>query len=405
MLRDHLTALFRLYVNPPAALSQILDRGRLWFAALLALVVSYVLHYSDLLPRITFARPPLLTTALLRFLSFLPGEYLAPFAVLAIVVVPAIILVRALAGFGSFAVLLQSDYVTLLICVLMSWTAAYLPLTVLRLVIDTPWLDSVLPYAASNLCFFVLAALSVRTVFGTGLAAGFGMAAFGWVAGVFGGGLLAVIGPALYFLMSPFVLYFLYILFASDFRSFGDSLRSRQRMQQQLEISTNNPHDADAHYQLGLIYQKRRQYSEAITRFEKAAQIDPELADAHYQLGRIALEQDRFEDAIRHLKDAARIDDKLALSDVWRDLGAASLGAGRIDEAASALAKFTSRRPYDPEGLYWYGKTLVKMNQPAEARELFDRCMEAVRTMPSNRRAAVRKWASLAKTELRGIGS
>jgi protein O-GlcNAc transferase len=174
-------------------------------------------------------------------------------------------------------------------------------------------------------------------------------------------------------------------------------------LREQLELATNNPRDADSHYQLGLIYQKRRQYTEAISRFQRAVEIDPSESDAHLQLGHILREQQRFEDAIRHLNAASALDDKLALSDVWRELGAAYYGASRFEEAAAALAKYTERRAYDPEGLYWYGKTLLRLERPAEARELFERCIEAVKTMPSHRRAYVRMWASRAQAELRAL--
>src|SRR5262249_17320971 len=149
-----------------------------------------------------------------------------------------------------------------------------------------------------------------------------------------------VLGSALYLLMSPFALYYLYAMFGSNVRSLGETMRSRQHFQEQLRIATNNPHDADAHYQLGLIHQKRRQHSDAVARFERAVQIDPSFADAHLQLGIIAREQKRFEDAIRHLVKAATLDDKLAQSDVWRELAAAYLGANQTAEALAALSKF-----------------------------------------------------------------
>jgi tetratricopeptide (TPR) repeat protein len=149
-----------------------------------------------------------------------------------------------------------------------------------------------------------------------------------------------------------------------------------------------------------LIYQKRRQYTEAIARFQKAIEIDPTEADAQFQLGRIARDQGRFDDAIRYLKTAAALNDKLASSEVWKDLGAAYFGASRFEEAAAALAKYTERRTYDPEGLYWYGKALVGIGKSAEAREAFTQCVEAVDTMPKHRRAEVRKWKGLAKKEL-----
>lgn len=397
MLRENLAALFLLYPKPIAAVSRIIDRGRIWFAVLAALAVSILLHASDVPVRLSAL--PFALGALLRFLSYTPGSYFSALIAVAVVMGPAIVLCRALFGFGSFSVLMDSDYLPLLICMLMSWAAAHLPLALFQLATG---LHEPVLYLAANLYFTVLAALSVRTVFGTGFGQAFGMTVIGWATAVAGVGFFAVVGSAFSFLLSPFALYLLYAAFGSSLRNFGQGMRSGQHLRQQLEIATNNPRDADAHYQLGLIYQKRRQYSEAIARFQRAIEIDPTEADAHMQLGRIAREQERFDDAIRHLTAAAALDDKLALSDVWRELGAAYLGASRLDEAAAALAKYIERRAYDPEGLYWYGKTLERLGRHAEAREMFERCVEAVRTMPPNRRAYVRKWGSQAQSELRG---
>jgi tetratricopeptide (TPR) repeat protein len=154
---------------------------------------------------------------------------------------------------------------------------------------------------------------------------------------------------------------------------------------------------------LGLIYQQRRQYTEAIARFQKAIEIDPSESEAQFQLGRIAREQGRFDDAIGYLKTAAGLNDKLASSEVWRELGAAYFGASQFEDAAAALAKYTQRRSYDPEGLYWYGKAMAALGRNAEAREAFLQCVESVETMPKHRRAEVRKWKGLAKTELSGL--
>jgi tetratricopeptide (TPR) repeat protein len=241
----------------------------------------------------------------------------------------------------------------------------------------------------------------VRTIYGTGFGAAIGITALTWIVGLIGSMLIGVVGGLSYLFASPFVLYFLYIMFGSRLQSLGSGLRNRQHFQQQLEVATTNPHDADAHYQLGLIYQQRRQASEAIARFERAVQIDPAFADAHLQLGVIARGQQRFEDAIRHLKTAAAIDDKLAQNDVWRELGAAYFESSQWDEALAALQKFSVRRGYDPEGLYWYGKALAQAGRADEAREMFERAIEAVKTMPSHRRAQTRQWASRARSELR----
>ncbi len=381
-----------LYVNPAAAMGRILDRGSLWFASIAAVAVGFVLHFGDVPLREALS-------PLLRFISFAPGSYLAPLLIVAIVVVPSIILLRAITGFGSFGILLNNDYVPLLMCAFMAWAAAYFPLMLVRFLaldlVDTPPV-----YAGFNVLAAILTAIAVRTVYGTGYGAAIGITMVAWAAGAAGMFVMAIVGGALYFLASPLVLIYLWLAFGSRLGSLGETMRSRQHFQQQLEISTANPHDADAHYQLGLIHQRRRQFTQAAERFEKAVKIDPSMADAHMQLGVIAREQGKFEDAIGHLKTAAAMDDKLAQSDVWRELGASYFGAGRFEDARAALEKYTTRREYDPEGLYWYGRTLKQLGRTAEAKEMFERAIESVRTMPSHRKAHVRGWATRAKSEL-----
>jgi len=205
----------------------------------------------------------------------------------------------------------------------------------------------------------------------------------------------------MYYLASPFLLYYAYILLGSDLRSLGEGLRARQHLRQQLDIATLNPSDGDAQYQLGLIYQQRHQYDEAKRRFGRAAEIDPREADPVFQLGRIALEEERLNDAIELLTRAGALDDKCCSHEVWRDLGVAYFKSSRFEEARVALAKFVERRSYDPEGLYWYGKCLLGLGKKDEARQQFEQCREAVDTMPKNRRRQLAKWKRLASVELR----
>lgn len=390
-MRDNIIALFLLYVRPATAVSRILDRGRLWFAAVAALLVSAVVHGWLAGARVG---GPFFVRA---FASWIGFSWLAPLAAIALVFVPAVIFVRAVAGYGSFSVLMRSDYLSLLMCVLMAWAAAYLPFAALGSMFGPAVL------IPANLYFAILAAFSVRSLFGVGFGPAIGLSLLGCAAGIAGVALSDFAGPLKYYAMSPFLLYYAYMMFGSDLRSLGEGLRSRQHLQQQLELATTNPRDADAHYQLGLIYQKRRQYTDAAARFQRAIEIDPSEADAHFQLGRIAREQERYDDAIRSLSAAAALNDKLSSSEVWRELGAAYFGASRFDEAAAALEKYTGRRAYDPEGHYWRGRTLAALNRSSEAREAFQACVEAVDTMPKHRRAEVRKWKGLARKELANL--
>jgi hypothetical protein len=64
------------------------------------------------------------------------------------------------------------------------------------------------------------------------------------------------------------------------------------------------------------------------------------------------------------------------------------------------LRRFTENRPYDPEGLYYYGQTREHLGERQQAGELFERCVEAVKTMPHYRQGNLGKWRKLAQEKL-----
>jgi tetratricopeptide (TPR) repeat protein len=239
--------------------------------------------------------------------------------------------------------------------------------------------------------------LALRMLFGTNYAKALALVSVAALSFAIQSKLFASVSP---FLFSPFLLYYAYIMFRGDIGDIGFSLRQRQGFRRSMEAATINPRDGSAHYQLGLIYQYRRQYAEAIKRFEQSVKIDIGETDAHFQLGRIAREQNRLQDAINHFGVVLEQDEKHAQHEIWREIGATYLAASMLEEAKETLEKFVERRPYDPEGLYYYGKTLEQLKQPHLAQEAFDRCIEAVKTMPSYRYREQRKWDKLAKERL-----
>jgi tetratricopeptide (TPR) repeat protein len=180
----------------------------------------------------------------------------------------------------------------------------------------------------------------------------------------------------------------------------GGTLRSGQNYRRMLEAAAINPHDGDAQYQLGLIHQQRRQFTEAARRFEAAVAIDPTETDAHYQLGRIYRAQGRLAEAAAHLETAVRQDEKHSTSEVHRELGATYLAQSRLPDAQRELALYTARREYDSEGLYYYGQVLEALNRPDEARELYRRAIESAKSAPRYRRRELGKWSRLAARRL-----
>jgi tetratricopeptide (TPR) repeat protein len=397
---EQLQLLLTLYVRPVRAASGIIDRGRFWFALCAALLTLMLMPNGIFLPAGT--RPSLFATIIL---AIAPTSVVKVLGTIALAFVPAVILVMTVHRWQeSFAVMLRRDYLTLLNCTLLSMAAAFLPLAVLSRFL--PFLGyglALLLLAAEELYFLVLLTFCIRTLWGSGLAMASGAAIVGLAAML--GGLVAfvLLGPLMYYLSSPFVLFYAYILLGSDLQSLGEGLRARQHLRRQLDIAATNPRDADAHYQIGLIYQQRHQYDEAKRRFARAMEIDAREADPVFQLGRIALDEERFSDAIDLLSRAAALDDKCCSHEVWRDLRVAYFRSGRLEDARAALGKYVERRAYDPEGLYWYGKCLLASGHLNDARQQFEQCREAVETMQPNRRRQLAKWKRMAKAELKDI--
>ena len=406
---NHLKALFLLYVRPFKAISLILDRGRLGWA----LVFGIVAGLLDSAPRLDVDYPPgvspppyiLQVVSLMTYSGAIRSVAELLIVVAAIFVPAAVIVMNKLEGTGSAGVVLPRDYMPMLVCHLMALSAALLP------VAAAAWLapgivESGVSVAA--LLFFAFLSVSiVRTLSGTGFGRAVATVASSFAVSVGADYLYSFVSGALYFLASPFVLYYLYIMFgqgiSSELRGFGGGLSARQRMRQLLETSTVNPRDADARYQLGLIYQQRRDFEHARKCFEEAVAIDPKEAEPQYQLGRVLRAQGHPEAALEHLKSAAAIDSKTAQSEVLRETGAVLLELGRDAEARDVLREFTNRRSFDPEGWYWLGVALARLRDAAGARQALEQSIESVRTAPKHLRRQVGRWESAASKQLRQL--
>jgi len=376
--------LLRLLWQPGAAMGEILDRGSLLYASLAALAVMLVLN-SGLMLRI-------------------PLSFYTPLLILAGVYVPGLLLLAALLGrLGGAGSVFQRDYSPLLTCIAMAFSAAVVP------VILAAWTGTVevfLIIAALALAYFaVLVFLAVRTVFGVGNGTAVAVTGLSWIPL---GALVFVWGPLAWLLRlaaSPFFLFYAFYYLGGELSNLGGGLRNRQHFHRMLEAAAINPHDGEAQYQLGLIYQQRHQYTEAIRRFQAAVAIDPTETDSHFQLGRMARDQGHLEEALARFQTVLQQDDRHSQNEVHRELGSVYLALGRVEEARRELALYIDRRPYDPEGLFYFGEALERLGQTAQAREMFAAAVEAVRTAPRYRRRVVARWSRMAQKQARKLAA
>lgn len=368
-MADQIRIFLRLYYQPTRAFGSILDSGSLTFAIVIAAAVSAALQSLMLL---------------------------APLALLFVPV--AVMIAAAWLGRGSASVALQRDYAPMLACVLLAWAAANLPVVVAAYAAPA---YAMWARIAGIAYFAVLAAFAVRTVAGASFVQAAVTTLGGLAAAVGGYFAWGQLGGIPYFFLSPFVLIWLYPLIRSNVDSVSGGLRSRQNFRRNLEAATLNPRDADAHYQLGLIYQERRNFTEALARFERAVEIDPSDPLPRYQLGLIAREQGDMKMALTHLAEAYRLDPKLSSHEVIRDLGATNLELGNVPLALQQLEYYVERREYDPQGLYWLGRAYKALNRSEDAKTAFERAIDAARTAPAHLRRQAAKWGSQARSELR----
>jgi tetratricopeptide (TPR) repeat protein len=286
----------------------------------------------------------------------------------------------------------------------MAWVAAHLPFEIAGAALYTSAVSPLLYlgiWAASSLLFGVFMIFALRTVLGVNYGIAVAAIAIGWIAFTIAMYVFQYVSP---WMLSPFLLFWVIFYFGGslggEVRGFGNSFRQRQNFKRFLHNATVNPKDADAHVQLGLIYQQRRQDVKAFEHFTKALEIDPDEIDGNYQLGRIAREKGELQKALDHFAIVVEQDDKYSLNEIWREIGITYLDANMYTEAADALEKFVDRRPVDPEGLYYFGRTLKAQGNSDRAKEMFEQAIDSVDSSPAYRQREIRKWKKMAEREL-----
>jgi tetratricopeptide (TPR) repeat protein/serine/threonine protein kinase len=125
----------------------------------------------------------------------------------------------------------------------------------------------------------------------------------------------------------------------------------------------------------------RRDYDGAIAAFRKASDLDPSLADAHFQLGVTFQRQGKLDQAVAAWKKTVELDpmDRVAHSQLAVTLHT----QGKLEEAIACYRKAIELEPRDlfcRDRLAWILATCadLKLRNPAEALELARKTVELV---------------------------
>ncbi len=98
-----------------------------------------------------------------------------------------------------------------------------------------------------------------------------------------------------------------------------------------------DPSDAQSYYGLGVTYNAQKRYDDAIASYQKAIEIDPSYATAHNNLGSTYNDQKRYDDAIASYQKAIEIDPSDAMA--HNNLGNTYNDQKRYDDAIASYQK------------------------------------------------------------------
>ena len=132
------------------------------------------------------------------------------------------------------------------------------------------------------------------------------------------------------------------------------------------------PDDAQAHYNLGNVFQNQGRLEEAMETYKKALSIKPDYAEAFNNLGNALKQQGKLEEAIEAYNKAISI--KPDYADAFNNMGNALKQQGKLEEAIESYSKAIYIKP-DYAEAYWNisGTT----DSIIEAKNYIEQCLEA----------------------------
>jgi tetratricopeptide (TPR) repeat protein len=202
-----------------------------------------------------------------------------------------------------------------------------------------------------------------------------------------------------FFLSLPlFIMIWLFYFGYQWVRGHFASHTNARAFQENLHALTQNPQDADAHYQLGLIHLKRRNLDAARKYFENALKIDAADADYHYFLGRTYEMSGEWGLALGKYEETYRLNPEYGLGDIFREVGKGYLHTGSIEKGIEFLRFFLAKRDSDPEGRYWLAVALQKSGDCEQMRTQLKAILDQARSNPGFFRKENREWIYKARS-------
>jgi tetratricopeptide (TPR) repeat protein len=136
--------------------------------------------------------------------------------------------------------------------------------------------------------------------------------------------------------------------------------------------SSSNVSESDLYFAKGASMQKFKQYDAALEAYQKAIALEPKSKNAalsHKQIGMIYNDRERYREAIPHFVESLRIDPDNAVVD--KELGFAYYMLDAYQHALVVLQRAIALKPDYSQAYYFLGMTYLEMGQKDEALRVY----------------------------------
>jgi TolB-like protein/class 3 adenylate cyclase/cytochrome c-type biogenesis protein CcmH/NrfG len=131
-----------------------------------------------------------------------------------------------------------------------------------------------------------------------------------------------------------------------------------------------DPHNAWCRFAIGLVRHEQHQFEEAISHFEAAIRLNPNLHVAHLRLGGAKVFSGRAEEALRHFAETIRLSPRDPVSGYW-GIGWTRFLRGDDDGAMEMLRRVIALNPNSSLGHLFLTAAYALQDRVDEARTTF----------------------------------
>tara|TARA_B100001939_G_C16867358_1_gene584752 strand:- start:82 stop:1011 length:930 start_codon:yes stop_codon:yes gene_type:complete len=151
----------------------------------------------------------------------------------------------------------------------------------------------------------------------------------------------------------------------------GDLPEALKRYQKAVDW---DPNSAPLRHELAVVCSMSGDAGRALKEMQEACRLDPEEGEYFYKLALAWNEMGNQQEVMRALEEAVRVDP--GHSRAWYNLGLAQNGKGQKEEALKSLIRAESANPFDPEIPYARSTILLNLGRMEEARRVAERALQ-----------------------------